>query len=75
MVPDPAVMIIFARQLKTTRDPGVLYRRFVSNIQGIESIHLVGSGVSYRDELMIRHTVSTTNLFILSSFLHSFENL
>ena len=51
-------MIVFARQLRTTRDPGVLYRRFIANVHGLETIQIVGTGVPYHEELYIRHTVS-----------------
>ena len=51
-------MIAFAQSLKSTRDPGKLYRRFVSHISSLETLHLVGPEIPAQDEIVIRHIVS-----------------
>lgn len=55
---DPAVLIIFANSLQTSKDPGILYRRFVSHVQALETTHLIGPGIPAADERQIRHIVS-----------------
>lgn len=58
VVPDPIALTAFARSLQSTRDPGTLYRRFVSHISSLETLHLVGPEVPAQDEIVIRHIVS-----------------
>ena len=58
VVPDPVALIAFARSLQSTRDPGKLYRRFVSHISSLETLHLVGPDVPAQEEIVIRHIVS-----------------
>ena len=58
MVPDPNALTAFAMSLQSTKDPGKLYRRFVSHISSLETLHLVGSDVPAQDEIVIRHIVS-----------------
>ena len=64
-VHDPVALTRFARSLQTTQDPGVLYRRFCSHVQAMETNHLVGQEVSWEDELEIRKIVSIIMLLIL----------
>ena len=78
VVPDPVALIAFARSLQSTRDPGKLYRRFVSHISSLETLHLVGPDVPAQDEIVIRHIVSNyfiyydmVTLMLFSSFFET----
>ena len=67
---DPAVLIIFARSLQTSNDPGILYRRFVSHVQALETTHLIGPGIPNDDERQIRHIVSSNSLYYSHNMWH-----
>ena len=56
-VRDPVALMRFARSLQSTQDPGILYRRFCTNVRALESVHLVGHEVGWEDELRIRKIV------------------
>ena len=58
VIPDPETLRTFAYSLKTSRDPGVLYRRFTGHIAALETMHLVGTGIGYDEEVAIRRIVS-----------------
>lgn len=63
-IPDPDTLRTFAYSLKTSRDPGVLYRRFTGHIASLETMHLVGTGIGYDEELAIRRIVSILQYFL-----------
>ena len=63
VIPDPVTLTTFAYSLKTTRDPGVLYRRFTGHVASLETMHLVGPEVGYDEETAIRHIVSVFIFF------------
>ena len=60
IVNDPATLLNFARDLQSSRDPGVLYRRFTSNVESLETSHLIGPGMAPYAEFQIRKIVSET---------------